>query len=203
LAHLLQRLTGVFATAALAAAGGFSHATHLKLKPQCTSCHTRAAASTKLEDNLLPEKQACAPCHKDITIARPRPARLAKFDHAFHLKFGNIAPLLKGSIQSNSYLGQPEAVAPHLETKNACAGCHHGIEQSAALSKTHFPQMADCLVCHSKIDAPYSCETCHGKDKTLKPAFHTADYLDAHTRRSVKQGCAVCHGRQFTCLGCH
>ena len=71
-------------------------------------------------------------------------------------------------------------------------------------AKVHYPEMSDCLVCHNKIDPPFSCETCHGVDKTLKTALHTPDYLDAHTRKTVaKVGCASCHGRKFTCLGCH
>lgn len=207
MAHHLQRLILLGWCLAGARAADFSHVLHLKLMPQCASCHPKAATSTKLEDNLLPEPQACAGCHKQVSIKAPRKTRLAKFDHAFHLKMGNIAPVLKAAVQAKTYLGDAAAVAPYLDTKNACAACHHGIEQStsvAAESKALYPQMADCLVCHNKIDPPFSCETCHGQDKTLKPAFHTADYLDAHTRKTVvKQGCAVCHGRKFTCLGCH
>jgi hypothetical protein len=207
LAHHLQRLILLGWWLAGAYAADFSHALHLKLMPQCASCHPKAATSTKMEDNLLPGAQVCASCHKQVSIKAPRRTRLVKFDHAFHLKMGNIAPVLKAAVQSKTYLGDAAAVAPYLDTRNACAACHHGIEQStsvAADSKALYPQMADCLVCHNKIDAPFSCETCHGQDRTLKPAFHTADYLDAHTRKTVvKQGCAVCHGRKFTCLGCH
>lgn len=207
MAHHLQGLILLGWCLSGAGAADFSHVLHLKLMPQCTSCHPRAATSTKVEDNLMPRPQACAGCHKQVSIKAPRKARLAKFDHALHLKLGNIAPVLKAAVQSKAYLGDPALVAPYLDTKNACAACHHGIEQStrvAADSRALYPQMADCLVCHNKIDPPFSCELCHGDDKGLRPASHTADYLDAHTRRTVvKQGCAVCHGRKFTCLGCH
>lgn len=203
MAHFLQRLIPPLLFAAAAGGADFSHALHLKLKPQCVSCHTKAAASNKLEDNLLPSAEACAGCHKEVSITQPRQTRLAKFDHAFHLKFGNIAPLIQAAIKAGTYLGDGEKRLEHLSTPNACAACHRGIEQSTALSKAHFPEMGDCLVCHNKIDPPFSCETCHGDDKTLKPAFHTADYLDAHTRKSEKVGCANCHGKKFTCLGCH
>ncbi|MBI3208179.1 MAG: hypothetical protein HYZ37_04660 [Candidatus Solibacter usitatus] len=175
----------------------------MKLIPDCFGCHTQALTSTKLADNLLPAISACTPCHErgKVSIKQPRELRLKIFNHAFHAKFGNVAPLLKGAVQAKTYLGD----APTgLDTRNACAACHHGIEQSTAASKSHFPQMPDCLVCHNKIDPPFSCETCHGVgDKSLKPAAHKMDYLDSHTRRSEKLGCAVCHGRQFTCLGCH
>lgn len=192
-----------------ARAADFSHAQHLALKLECAACHTRAASSTRLEDNLLPEAAACTNCHKEVSIGKPSPRRVAKFNHAFHLKLGNIAPVLKAAVQSKSYLAEPgPQMLQQLDTKNACLGCHRGIPQSVAVKAdagaAHFPQMADCLVCHNKIDAPWSCETCHlPKDATLKPAFHTPDYLDSHTRKSAKVGCAVCHGRKFTCLGCH
>jgi len=188
-------------------AADFSHALHLKLKPACESCHVKAPSSSKLADNLLPAAEACSGCHKDVQIKELRRLRLTAFNHALHVKMGNVAPVLKGAITANTYLGDGAAMLPHLDTKNACAACHHGIEQSTAIraaTKNHFPHMADCLVCHNKIDAPFTCEKCHDGDKALKPAFHTPDYLDAHTKRTVvKQGCAICHGRTFTCLGCH
>ncbi|HUQ93193.1 MAG TPA: cytochrome c3 family protein [Bryobacteraceae bacterium] len=200
MAHYLQSLILLGWLAAVAPGADFSHALHLKLKPDCLSCHTRAASSTKVEDNLLPAAEACASCHTNVQIKQPRRLRVKAFSHAFHGKMGNVAPVILGAVRGKTYLGTPP---PGLDTKNACAGCHHAIEQSTAASKAHFPQMADCLVCHNKIDPPFSCETCHGADKTLKPVFHTNTFLDSHTRKSVKEGCAVCHGRKFTCLGCH
>jgi len=176
----------------------------VELKPQCVSCHTKATTSNKLEDNLLPAAEACRSCHESVQIKQPAATRLAKFDHAFHTRFGNIAPLIAAAIKGDTYLGDGAKRLPHLSTKNACAACHSGIESSTAITaKAHHPDMADCLVCHNRIDPPYSCETCHGSDKTLKPALHTANYLDAHTRKSEKIGCANCHGKRFTCLGCH
>ena len=70
-----------------------------------------------------------------------------------------------------------------------------------------FPRMADCLVCHSEVDPPFSCEKCHDADAALKPAeIHTPDFLEAHSRPGAladKTSCQPCHGREFTCLGCH
>ena len=68
------------------------------------------------------------------------------------------------------------------------------------------PQMADCLVCHTQIDAPFSCEKCHAKDAPLKPASHVPSFLNDHTSGKLnldKVTCTVCHGREFRCLGCH
>lgn len=175
------------------------------MKPECSSCHPLASTSKSAQDNLLPSAEACSPCHKEVSIKEPRELRVAVFDHARHLKMGNFAPVLRAAVQSNAYLSKHGDMLHWLDTKNACLACHRGIQESTAVSKAHFPQMADCLVCHNKIDPPWSCETCHLQDKALKPAsIHTNDFLDAHTRKTtVKQDCAVCHGRKFTCLGCH
>ncbi len=80
------------------------------------------------------------------------------------------------------------------------------MEESDRVGPANMPQMADCLVCHNKIDNPFSCEFCHAKNANLKPANHSADFLDTHTAGKLKLDkttCAVCHGRKFTCLGCH
>lgn len=204
MAHILQRLIWFWAVAL--AAADFSHKLHVPLKPDCTACHAAARSSTSASDNLLPKAEVCAGCHRDVSMRQPRSLRLAVFDHARHLKLGNIAPVLKAAVQSKSYLAEPGDMLAWLDTRNECLACHRGIQESTAIrvdAKAHFPAMADCLVCHNKIDAPFSCETCHVQDKALKPAFHTPDYLDAHTKRSTKEGCAVCHGRKFSCLGCH
>lgn len=154
----------------------------------------------------MPQAEVCAECHKDVAIRPPRALKLAVFDHARHLKLGDIAPVLKAAVQSKSYLGEAGGMLQWLDSRNECLACHRGIQESTAIAadaKHHLPQMADCLTCHNKIDPPFSCETCHLQDKTLKPATHTPEFLDAHTKRSTKQGCAICHGRKFTCLGCH
>ncbi|MGH2374954.1 MAG: hypothetical protein ACRD96_25935, partial [Bryobacteraceae bacterium] len=66
--------------------------------------------------------------------------------------------------------------------------------------------MADCLVCHSKVDPPFSCEFCHDSKAALKPASHVPDFLDSHHAKNAavdRTTCAVCHARKFTCQGCH
>ena len=66
--------------------------------------------------------------------------------------------------------------------------------------------MADCLVCHTQIDPPFTCGKCHTAEAVLRPASHTPRFADVHSnRREVpdKSGCKVCHGVKFTCMGCH
>ncbi len=75
------------------------------------------------------------------------------------------------------------------------------------MTRAAYPQMADCLVCHSRIEPPFSCEKCHAEGAQLKPANHTPAWLDTHSSGGIRKEdhttCAVCHGRRFTCQGCH
>jgi predicted CXXCH cytochrome family protein len=228
LAHLVQKV----ATLSLLCAGigtpaqTFSHRVHLQLKLNCLSCHANASSSTRVEDNLLPNPAICLSCHsaggKGVggkapalaggpAIKPPRVSHIAKFSHQRHLQMGNVAPVIAAAIQSGKYLGSTgAAIRPLLDnavqSKNACTACHRGMEQSDAVSDAAFPQMADCLVCHSKIEPPFSCTTCHAENAKLSPPSHDAKWLDFHASGKAnldKQSCAVCHGRQFTCRGCH
>ena len=202
-------------SACLAPAAEFSHRVHLALKLQCVTCHASATTSTRVADNNLPDPQICASCHTGKTgqapkiesnIKQPRRTNLAKFSHQQHLKLGNVAPLLAKAIDAKTYLSAPGDIRRHLNGATACTACHRGLSQSDSVTAAAFPQMADCLVCHNKIDPPFSCTTCHMEGPHLKPANHTPDFLDRHTTGKLnldKTTCAVCHGRQFTCLGCH
>ena len=183
----------------------FSHKLHLRLIADCNACHTAARASTSAQDNLLPSPRVCTPCHKDAAI--PPPPRVpVRFNHALHLKLGNIAPVLARAIDAKIYLSDPAGVRAHLGGTNPCSACHRGMPESEAVTRAALPNMADCLVCHTQIDPPDSCEFCHARGMPLKPANHTPDFLDSHSRKNArldKTTCAVCHGRRFTCLGCH
>jgi predicted CXXCH cytochrome family protein len=201
------------ASGAAFAATPFSHRLHLEMGLDCTGCHAAAATSTRADDNLLPEAQVCRGCHA-AGIVPQRPPALAtpvtKFNHALHLKMGSItAPLIAKTIDLGNYL-QPWLAADvraHLNSKNPCEACHRGLEESDAVTPAALPNMADCLVCHGKIDLPWTCEDCHSKTSNLTPASHKTDhFFDLHSRGNLqldKTTCAVCHGREFTCMGCH
>jgi hypothetical protein len=207
LAYLLQ---GLIAAALLAAQQQkpFSHRVHLNLKPDCVACHTRAATSEQAADNLLPEKTACAGCHQDVSIKTPQATLVSRFNHKLHRSLGNIAPVIATAIDRQQYLSLPGDIRRHLSSSNACEACHRGLHESDAVSKLNYPAMADCLVCHSKVDPPFSCTFCHQAGAHLKPASHTSDFLESHSSKKKQQpldkaSCALCHGRTFTCLGCH
>lgn len=202
-------------TLLLAVAAGqaatFSHQLHLKMKLQCTMCHAAAAGSTSVSDNLLPDGKVCSGCHTQ-GIPAYTPVRLkapiAKFSHKQHLAMGNVAPVIAAAIDKKTYLSPKIAaeVRSRLNTTNACEACHRGMHESTEVSAANLPQMADCLVCHNKIDPPFSCETCHAANANLMPASHDKNWLDFHSSGKAnldRQSCQVCHGKQFTCRGCH
>jgi Cytochrome c7 and related cytochrome c len=191
-------------------AAPFSHRIHLQQGLDCTFCHTAAPKSTRVEDSLLPQKQVCLNCHEDAVIPPSHrntgPTRLAKFSHALHLKMGDVAPYIATAIDKHRYLQPPRDIRSHLNTKNACEACHRGLRESDQVTRAALPQMADCLVCHTQIDPPFSCEDCHVKDAPLKPASHSEHFVDRHSSGKLaldKSTCATCHGRAFTCMGCH
>lgn len=151
-----------------------------------------------MEDNNLPPVTACAGCHQDAIVPKPPVTLLARFNHQKHVAMGDLAPVIRAAIQSKMYFG------PSVNVESNCGACHRGMAVSAAVSKVNLPHMADCLVCHTEIDPPFSCEFCHAKGAKLKPVSHVTDFVDTHSRKIVeKVGCAICHGRKFTCLGCH
>jgi len=177
-------------------------------------CHAAAAASSQASDRNLPTEKNCLRCHDGRRAGRvetaplPRLAtarREVRFNHKLHLGFGNIAPLLAAAIDGGKYLSESAHIRKHLDTKEACAACHRGLPQTDYSSRANLPQMADCLVCHSQIQPPFSCEKCHtAPAASLKPATHAPEYLDAHSAMKLdKPSCRVCHGVQFTCMGCH
>jgi len=194
---------------ALSASGGaapFSHRVHLKLKPDCTSCHTTVTHSTRVEDNNLPSAAVCRQCHESASIPPPPQTLLVHFSHEKHLQLGNAAPIIARAIDAGQYLSPAGDLRAQLNGTNACLACHRGIDTSDAVSRANMPQMADCLVCHSKIELPFSCEQCHGPGAKLRPADHPTEFLESHSRPEVKfdkTTCALCHGRKFRCLGCH
>ena len=109
--------------------------------------------------------------------------------------------------REQSYLtAQVDRVRASWTVSLTCAACHRGVADNEVTDHAMFPQMADCLTCHPKIEAPFSCEKCHAPGDQLKPASHTATYVDHHSSGKAnldKQSCVICHGRKFQCLGCH
>jgi c(7)-type cytochrome triheme protein len=199
----------------------FSHRKHLARQPECVQCHTSILWSTSAQDRNLPGEKTCLTCHdgaragKECALChtnpggvqpRATPGRHIRFNHQLHLSFGNLAPAFAKAIDTGRYLSEPGDMRRHLNTENACLACHRGILETDLATRANLPAMADCLVCHTRIDPPFSCGFCHTPEFELKPASHTAKFADAHSSRKAvpdKSTCKICHGAKFTCMGCH
>ncbi len=200
----------------------FSHRKHLQRPGTgCADCHELALMSTSAAETLVPLERTCLRCHngarapQDCALCHKAPDRARstaperrsfRFNHKLHLGFGNIAPALARAVDGGRYLGLPGDMRRHLNSDNPCLACHRGVAETDLATSQHLPRMADCLVCHSKVDPPFSCTYCHTEDARLKPASHTSGFVDLHSNhRAVpdKTACKVCHGVKFTCMGCH
>ena len=194
----------------------FPHQPHLAMGLDCGTCHSEAADSSEAGDNLLPESALCEVCHNGQTApaidvaplaARTTEARTFRFNHAFHLGLGEIAPLIADAIDTGNYFGKPGDARRFLDNASSCSACHRGLEESTeVLVGAHMPQMADCIVCHTKVDNPFSCPECHIEGANLRPPDHTREFIDTHSTGKAgldKISCQPCHGRDFGCMGCH
>lgn len=170
----------------------FSHKYHLQeVGASCSDCHTKAAASTSLEENLLPTMQDCATCHdvesednctlchyKDEKTwqAFAKPKTELMFNHKFHTE--------------------------QLGLK--CESCHKNLNEVAYANAQSYPSMQDCASCHNNQTATLECANCHINTLTLRPASHTADFSVTHKNmaRMSQEECAVCH-TSFDCAECH
>lgn len=194
----------------------FSHQVHLKQDGvTCVTCHQAAARSTTATDLNMPDEKICQSCHNgnalpavDTSFLSEKTAaeRTYRFNHQFHLQMGNPAPLIAAAIDSKKYLGKVDDMRRLLDTEDSCEACHRGLRESDVAGKANLPQMSDCLVCHSNIRNPFSCEKCHLEGINLMPANHTRNFVDVHSSGKLgldKTTCLPCHGRNFTCMGCH
>ena len=195
----------------------FLHRDHLRLpNVTCQSCHTLTRESLELADFLAPSSTLCAGCHdgqKTNKLKMPvtfssghgLPTKL-RFSHKQHLALGNVAPAIQAAVESNQYLGPVDGLKESLSSANECLACHRGLSEIDEKNSAHYPQMADCLVCHATIEPPFSCELCHPSDAKLKPATHNTDFMDTHSSQIAtldRSTCKVCHGVKFRCKGCH
>ena len=193
----------------------FSHRLHREAGAACANCHSAALASTSATDSNLPTERQCNICHDGSSVPPvdtaalseiPSAERSYRFNHEFHLKLGNVAPVLADAIDGGTYLGKTAGLRGRLGGTNACEACHRGLEEVDLAGKANLPRMSDCLVCHSEIDNPFSCETCHLEGVELRPADHTRTFVDQHSTGKIpldKASCLPCHGTNFACMGCH
>lgn len=195
----------------------FSHRRHLALNGVgCEDCHFSVLSSRLASDDNLPKPGSCLACHDGLHAMKhdegekayvfKSSSRTLKFNHQRHSALGNVAPALAAAIDNGTYLSPKHPARNQLETENACMACHRGLAESDVAGPANHPHMADCLVCHTTIDPPFSCELCHTAEAKIKPVSHTPNFIDLHSNRNArldKPSCKICHGVGFRCMGCH
>ena len=191
----------------------FSHQLHIiDNDMECTDCHTRVTESLSAYDDNRPDEDVCFSCHEDTLFSNAGPLRLFEnptriviFNHNVHVNLDSIGIVLKMAVSSGKYLGIPPDLPAEFDSENACSSCHRGMNKADFSTEDNLPVMSDCLVCHSEVDPPFSCKTCHSSDVRLTPLSHTETWIDDHTemKHEKPNSCEPCHGRSFTCRGCH
>ncbi|MFQ6114220.1 MAG: cytochrome c3 family protein, partial [bacterium] len=170
----------------------FSHKFHqIEVETTCTDCHTKAAESTLVSDNLLPTMEDCSSCHdveseeectlchfedEETWLPLEATARELIFNHKFHV----------------------------IEAGIDCEKCHKNLAEVDFADAQSMPVMAECGSCHNNQQATLECVNCHTNTLTLRPVDHTADFLVTHKNlaRIDQEDCAICH-TDNDCSECH
>jgi|SRR5690554_2932088 len=172
----------------------FSHSLHAELT-DCASCHTAAATSTSLKDDLFPNHDNCADCHE---VDNDEECNTCHYEDKY-----------EELIQDEPELNFNHKF--HIEEKGLeCESCHKGIAE-VDFSKSAVqpnPIMEDCYSCHNNItDASNVCESCHISNAHLLPQNHKrASFIKTHKfeARAFDANCIMCHDNvSNSCEACH
>lgn len=172
----------------------FNHKIHIAdLGIKCEDCHTAAAKSQTLRDNLNPKEATCGTCHD---IKDQKNCTFCHYDNKYRKLDYKKAEL----NFSHKY---------HIETeKKQCTDCHQGLEKVkySKESPTVFPKMETCISCHNNQKAAANCESCHTNLTSLTPKNHKqTNFLNEHKmvfEVSSNNNCMMCHSDNF-CQVCH
>ncbi|MDB4928685.1 MAG: Cytochrome c family protein, partial [Myxococcaceae bacterium] len=202
----------------------FHHARHLALPGvTCARCHTAAAASARVEDDLLPAESTCAPCH---AIDRAHPASASTAANPLggcdlcHEGWRPEAPMRVARAEVPA-ANLRFSHARHAAANIACERCHVGVRAVGLATRLELPTMATCVTCHRPGGAPDRCAVCHltepdgrlrtrfGDEQMNPPTWmnglhHDADFWFTHRASAAADSnrCAVCH-TEGECAACH
>jgi hypothetical protein len=99
--------------------------------------------------------------------------------------------------------------AEHAKRNGSCLSCHLDTAHPDPTAERPMLLMERCFACHGRTKqakAPGTCDVCHPKSFSLRPASHAppTKWRTAHGEASIaqQQPCAMCHEKTF-CDGCH
>ena len=126
----------------------FEHSRHLAMPGvTCASCHPAAAASTRVEDSLLPTEASCAPCH---AIDREHPASASTAARPMgacdlcHEGWRAEAPLRVARAEVPA-ANLRFSHARHAAQGVACERCHADVRRVGLATRLELPTMASSL----------------------------------------------------------
>lgn len=170
----------------------FDHQKHKQVL--CATCH-------QLEDPTEPKRvpeQVCSLCHQVGDHANPDAGCGMCHARADHVV---------GSLPRPTYADLNFSHKPHLAAKLPCLSCHKNQDQAKNYRQIHFPEMTECVDCHTKRDVSTDCQTCHKYWRPeVIPDFHDDHWLHQHgrfAREQFEQKCTFCHSKKSFCQDCH
>ncbi|MDP4196617.1 MAG: cytochrome c3 family protein [Bacteroidota bacterium] len=171
----------------------FSHRVHAELT-DCQSCHSKAAESKSLGNDLFPSHPDCASCHD---VEDKDNCKMCHYEGVYE----SLTPKKSNLIFNHSF---------HIsKEKLDCKKCHQGLEEVdyGYKAKMAVPPMSLCNDCHNNFKgiASNQCEACHISTVNLIPASHqTVDFRRTHKFAAQKDNanCNMCHDNS-SCQECH
>lgn len=173
----------------------FKHSVHAEQGLECITCHVGVAASVSGKDNLMPKWNVCVDCHSPADVANKGVALGEVMDGFIFKEVTDYSPIFRHQR--------------HIEkAKVDCNTCHANLDEPVLANKRgHFPEMADCMECHTNRSVAMECNTCHLPGENLKPADHNVMWSQRHgiASASANANCTMCHqsGTKLDCQSCH
>jgi hypothetical protein len=166
----------------------FQHGLHTDM--DCADCHTEAPRSMSGIDDLFPTHAQCGDCHdvdSDDGCA------------TCHIGDPDAGPRI------NSYSKKFDHSA-HVDAGVDCATCHTNLDEPVGDAMLgHFPEMAECINCHTEKLVTTDCQLCHLPDEDLLPKDHKLEWLTLHgiDAAESQNSCTMCHDIGNDCQACH
>ena len=132
----------------------FSHKKHIQVaKAACGDCHVPTKSGGSL---ALPQATTCMLCHSAIATDKPDIQRLAAI-----AKTGEPIPWVR-VYQVPSFVQFSHKV--HTGAGKTCQECHGPVGERDVIARETDISMPGCIACHTKNNAPTTCDTCHQLD---------------------------------------
>ena len=143
----------------------FSHKKHVQVaKAACSDCHVPSRTGAGLS---LPQASTCMLCHSAIATDKPDIQRLAAI-----AKSGEPIPWVR-VYQVPSFVQFSHKV--HTAAGKKCEECHGPVGERDVIAKETDISMGGCIACHTKNNAPTTCDTCHQLEAGLRSGSPHAD----------------------------